>query len=34
MRAGEIMERVELSQELGRDILAMAKAQGASQGMS
>ena len=26
------MERLELSQELGRDILAMAKAQGASQG--
>jgi PmbA protein len=31
-RAGEIMERLELGQELGRDILAMAKAQGASQG--
>jgi PmbA protein len=29
---GGIMERLELSQELGRDILAMAKAQGASQG--
>ena len=26
------MERLELSQELGRDILAMAKSQGASQG--
>jgi PmbA protein len=31
-RAGELMERLELSQELGREILAMAKAQGASQG--
>jgi PmbA protein len=31
-RTGEVMERLELSQELGRDILAMAKAQGASQG--
>src|SRR5262249_59845059 len=26
------MERLELSQELGRDVLAMAKSQGASQG--